>query len=513
MNHTARITIAWLACLSVFSATGCKMTRESFLEPMAKLKFPGTDQTDELQKMGPTRVVTDATAFALELPESDLEDREKFVDRFNKLLDEKRLAAANIHVARRMDLAHEVLTSSIGKDSKSLQTLAATYDQNCGNTQGWYPVTTASRSESFGVYTQQRAQFMGAIANGDFATASEVELIESARATNSETLLVDAHFQTGVGRLLNEQNAAAADAFEKAAAQATDGHGMQGCTAKLMSSEASRRAGDFATATANWREAVAMACSQIRTRNVSEPRFWERAAYLQPVGEPWPDEVAETFEWIGQSSASPIRSELLRQLAGISMAGDSITARCWVEAAIASWFEARGEPNKALLHLKKAETLAQAPVAKEWLKVAQAPLLVSLGQSGTATALLAPIIAKEDDSLTMLAAMTKLGVIKLQSSAKQHGVRLLHHAVIDSESIAWPGKSSARADLALGLLMIGETSEGINQLRQAQASFEAEGEVEQLAKSLWNEQQYLEQSEASSAEIAAVSERLKTLQL
>ncbi|MEL6107296.1 MAG: hypothetical protein AAFU85_14755 [Planctomycetota bacterium] len=352
-----------------------------------------------------------------------------------------------------------------------------------------------------------------ALANGDFLSASEVELVESARATNAPALVVDAHFQTGIGRLLNEQNASAAEAFERAADEAKDRHGMQGCTAKLMSSEASRRAGDFATATSDWQEAIEMACHQIRTRNVSEPRFWERAAYLQPVGVAWPEEAAATFRWIGQSPASPIRTEILRQLAKLSEASESLTARCWVEAAIASWFEARGETQKALLHFKKAESLVESPVAKDWLRVAQAPLLVALGQSGTATALLAPIIAKEDDSPAMLAAMTKLGVIKLQSSARQHGVRLLHHAVIDSEGVDWPGKSNARADLALGLLLIGETAEGLNQLRQAQAAFEAEGEVEQLAKSLWNERQYLEQSDAERSEVAVVADRLKTLKL
>ena len=255
-----------------------------------------------------------------------------------------------------------------------------------------------------------------------------------------------------------------------------------------------------------------MACQVMRTRNVADTVFWQRAGYLQPVGTPWPADVQSAIASVGRSDASAIRTELLRQLA-LTDSG-SLSSACWVEAALGSWCEARGETQKALVHLKKAETLAEdAANAVDWLRLAQAPLLVKLGQKGTATTLLAPLIAREDNSPAMLAAMSKLGVIKLSGGSPQHGVRLLHRAVVDSGGVEWPGKSSARADLALGLLMIGEIAEGKNQLRQAQTQFQAEGEIEQLAKSLFNEQKFLEHSEADKTEIAALEQRLQTMQL
>ncbi|MEL6110567.1 MAG: hypothetical protein AAFU85_31555, partial [Planctomycetota bacterium] len=178
MNHYAPRVMAMLVCFAVLPLVGCKMTQSSLFEPMGKLKFPGADKTEALQKIGPTRVVTDATAFALELPESELEERERFFERFNSLVGDERLAAANILVARRLDLAHEVLTSNLGKNAENLQTLAATYDQNCGTSRGWYAVAVSSATEAVAAYAQQRQQFMGALANGDFVSASEVELVE-----------------------------------------------------------------------------------------------------------------------------------------------------------------------------------------------------------------------------------------------------------------------------------------------------------------------------------------------
>lgn len=503
------------AIMSVFvsvlmlSSNGCNLSSEKTASLMSKVALPGK-KTDDRPKMGPTKVIADATALALDLPESDLQAREKFRQRFSKLISDGRLAAADISVARHPDHAYDVLTKHFNRQDEAIVVLAASYDRFCGGSSGWHTMLTGASSESVDQYFFNRTQFLGTITNGQFDSLQGIDLVSHANATGQEALVVDAWYQTGIARMLQQDNASAAEAFASAAEAAGDRHGMQGAVASLMGSEARRRSGAYAAAITTWQESVERACHLIRTRNVTDPNYWDRATYLQPLGTAWPTSVTTTFAAVGQSTASAIRTDLLRQLAMSDEA--AISSACWIEAAMGSWREARGESQKALVHLKKAETMSDAKVA-DWLRIAQAPILVSLGQQGTATTVLAPLIAREDNSPVMLAAMSKLGVMKLTGGSQQHGIRLLHEAVVDSPDVDWPGKASARADFALGLLMIGETSEGLNQLRQAQQQFQAEGEIEQLAQSLWNEHQFLEHTQAEKTEIASVQNRLKTMQL
>ncbi|MCG8650480.1 MAG: hypothetical protein MI861_11650, partial [Pirellulales bacterium] len=125
----------------------------------------------------------------------------------------------------------------------------------------------------------------------------------------------------------------------------------------------------------------------------------------------------------------------------------------------------------------------------------------------------AQTIAREDDSAPMLAATAELGVIRLTGGSPQSGVRLLKRALEDHTDVQWPGRAGVEADYALGLLMVGDKAGGISRLAQAQKQFEAEGEIELLAKSLWNQLQYLEHTESDKDSITAVKTRLEAMQI
>ncbi len=512
-NNAKHVTAKVLALvtISLSIVSGCRISRDSADTLLKTLKAPLTGSTAGGPKGGPTKVVTDSTALALDVPESDLHTRERFRKRYSELIMEQRLVAADILVARNPDHAIEVLTTRASGQSDTHLALAGTYDRMCGNTGCWSSVVQHAGEKTVTQYFDLRSQWMGAVGNGRFAKTESIDLLAVAEATQLEALVVDAWYQTGIGQLLRKDNSAAADAFRTCADIAGDRHGMIAAKAMLLCSEARRRAEEYATATEAWNQAIKTACRQIHTRKISDPDFWDRAAYLQPIGTAWPDCVQTEFQNLGQSTANVLRTDLVRQLSTLSPAEGRPTAGCWVESAVGTWREARGETQKALIHLKKAETQASEN-ARDWIHVSQAQLLMAMGQQGTAITLLAPIIAREDHAPVTLAAMCKLGAIKLAGQSPQHGVRLLNHAILESHT-EWPGKSSSSADLALGMLMIGEKAEGISQLHQAQTQFEAEGEVELLAKALWNESKYLEHSDAAKQEIATVKSRLKTLQL
>ncbi|MEM9825488.1 MAG: hypothetical protein AAF958_02805 [Planctomycetota bacterium] len=503
----------------VVGVTGCNVSKRSASELFSKLRLPGQTPSDDGPKIGPTKVITDATALALELPESDLRAREQFLQRFHSLQSDGKDAAADRWVARNLDHAHQVLVHQATPDDRSLLPLARAYDKVCGTGSTWSRLIDAGPNEAFDAYQAARKQVMGQVMTGDFAGTQTTDLVTLAQATQHDVLKIDAGYQNGVLALLRDEHSTAADAFESAAVMAGDRHGVLGPLAHLMASESHRRAGDFAKATTQWDASVRKACLVLTKQKVTDVVYWDRAAYLQPIGTPWPSLVATTLKEVASNRGQPgqlgqrgpLQTELLEQLSTCPQG--SITSACWIEAALGSWRDQRRESQKALVHLKKAESLTENAEAKDWLKIAQAPLLVGLGQKGLATTLLAPIIAREDNSPRMLAAMSKLGVMKLSGGSPQHGVRLLHRAVVDSGGVQWPGVASAQADLALGMFMIGENAEGRVQLEQAQTRFQADGDYEQLAQSLRNEQRYLEHSEAEKESVAAVKRRLDSLRM
>ena len=519
MNRLSKFTIASTALtLAVVSIAGCSVGKLDSAAMLSKLKLPGKQEKSDLPKSGPTKVVTDATALVLELPESDLHARSRFGQRFASLLDEDRSVAADRLTARHPDHAYELLTTSTPDGSDTQIALAAAYDRYCQSAGQWSAVAQGHRNEAVQSYYTARSQWMGNVTNGAFAKTNAIDLVAVAESTAMKPLVVDAWYQTGIGALLRESNAESASAFRRCATEASTDHGLQAATATMLASEAMRRDGDFAGATQAWMQSVALACEQLRDRHISDAAYWERAAYLQPVGTPWPIEVANCFVAIATSSPNVLRTDLIQQLANVVQSSSTasstpISSACWVETAAGSWQQARGETQKALIHLKKAETQSPPAAAVDWLRITQADLLVSLAQNGTATTILAPIISREDNSPTMHAAMAKLGVMKLKTKSPQHGIRLLKESVDAEHANQWPGKASARADYALGLLMIGDETAGLWQLTLAQQEFEIDRETELLAKSLWNQWQYLKHSDASKQDIEAARTRLNTLQL
>src|SRR5262249_10794664 len=150
---------------------------------------------------------------------------------------------------------------------------------------------------------------------------------------------------------------------------------------------------------------------------------------------------------------------------------------------------ARNEPQAALLAFKRAETSATEPAVQAQLRLEQAKCLSRLQQEGAATAILMAMINKQEPGLYQ-PALAILGSIKLQSGQTDFGQRLLQRALEPSPAFEWPQRGEAEADLGLAYLMQGDEPAGLRWLHSAQRRFEAAGQHELLAKSLWNEARY-----------------------
>ncbi|MCG8649371.1 MAG: hypothetical protein MI861_06040, partial [Pirellulales bacterium] len=346
-----------MAALPIAMALGCAAAKTGATELLGKLVPDHNLAAPELPKAGPTKVVADASALALDLPESDVESRSRFEKRFAGLMDEGRVIAADILVARHPDHAYQLLSQATS-NSETVTALAAAYDRFCRSEDGWQKVIESFHSPATLQYFALRSKWFAQVTNGDFGDTQSIDLVAAASQTSCKALLADAWYQQGIGAILRGDNSAAANHFSQCASVAASDLGMLSANALLLCSEAHRRAGDFGEANASWRSAVSTACQLMSQRAVSDPVFWDRASYLQPVGIPWPAEVAVAFEQLVTRGPSALRTDLLRQLAQPHSASAAPPASCWVEAATGSWLRQRGESHRALVRMKKAESYA-----------------------------------------------------------------------------------------------------------------------------------------------------------
>ncbi len=500
-----------LTLIALFS--GCVAEKLATPRIAEKMSLRAKKEKQAEPPMGPTKVIPDASALALQLPESDAEAKNRFEKAFAATIAEGRTGAAELLVARFPDYSYEILTSRNPASYDHHGALAAAYDRFCRTRDGWSAVAV-SVDPAVQQYYARRNAWMAAVSTGKFAETKSIDLIEAADATRMRVLVADAWQQTGIGSLLRSDNAAAAQQFANCAEVAGEEAGLLAPNALLLRSEAQRRAGDCDAANATWASSVHVASRLLATRGVSDPNYWDRAGYLQPVGTAWPTTVAVGFQQFVAAGSSPLRSELIQQLAMKPIGGraEEVPSACWVEAAIGSWQHHRGETHKAVVRLKKAEAIATGTAA-DWVHIALAREMVAFGQNGAATALLTPIIARQDASPTTLAATAELAVVRIQTGAEQQGVRMLQSVLEDHPTVQWPGRGSSEADFALGLLMIGEAEKGQRKLAEVQRRFQSEGEIELLAKALWNECQFLEHTKAAAATIETAQQRFEQLRL
>lgn len=210
--------------------------------------------------------------------------------------------------------------------------------------------------------------------------------------------------------------------------------------------------------------------------------FWLKAIQAKPANADWPAVVGTVFNAAAAALGCPPTNRA------------SVEFSLW--CAIATVQLQSGDAQMALIHFKKAEILA-SPGDQQWLRIAQAECLASLGQSQTASALLGGPLASENIRIAA-AANASLGSAKLQDGAFQQGARLLHQALKDP-TIDWPKRTHAEADLALAQLIIGDSEQGRRALHAAQRKFELRNDIRALLQALENERRLLQHEQQHDA--------------
>lgn len=503
---------SWLAPLLLVALATSGCSEKSIVKPLSK--------ETPVAPIGERKVKVDGQALALGQPESGVQARDAFLNRFAALLAENRVASARLWAQRHPDIALQVLREATNEQAKhdALVQLASCYDEQCqtqNGAQSWRALILRRREEPdrFRKFDDTRDQLLVAMRNAKFEEAAQIDLVGAAKGTGSPLLEADAYELHGVCGLLVEQPAHAVAAFERSIALVAASQPHQAAHTLLLLSEAKRRAGDPQHAIELWRQSI-VAESDLLARNppIADPTFWERASYLQPLGQPWPAHLGLAIAKFNQSGSMISQTNTSQGFILCSYQDASeppATAALW--ACLGEWRLERGEGQAGLLAFKKAESACATQAAADWARLGQARSLLALGQSAAATAIWMQLAARPGDPVIERAALADLGALRVRDGMTLQGLELLKKSVEAEPYVEWPGRAAAEADLGLAYLMVGDEAAGLACLERASQRMQSQGDLELLSKTLWNQARYHEHKGNRAAQ-KAISEQLAQLQ-
>lgn len=348
-------------------------------------------------------------------------------------------------------------------------------------------------------YVEARNSFAEKLQDQDPSPEETKELQRLAEQINHPLVQVDVARLLGLRELLADRSANALQHYQRGI-EVADAYQIYDKSADLwlLASEANRRNNDFAGAEQAWREAVtrgARVASNVQPP--IDPTFWERADHLRPPQANWPIEVANVLATrTAKIGFLPDKNQ--------PQAVDSVL---WAAIGLAQ-FE-RGQPELALMNYKKAERMTGKDDALV-LRIAQARALAALGQVPAATAILSGPASSQNPQISAPAVAT-LGTIKVQAGAYQQGATLLGKALFTVGAENWATRADAQADMAIALLIIGQTEQGTKLLHEAQSKFEQKMDYASLLRSLENEAKLMEH-EKHGEEARKIRERMVAIE-
>jgi len=486
-NKFARL----LSLAMVVATVGCtkwSLPRLDFSEPAAEKKATG-----------PLQVKVDANGLPLRDGQLTSPAVPELLRRCESLLTEKRQLSLQHEVSTRLDAALELLRGLKEEQvrTSSAVAIAGVYDELLGvpTQDGWRVVIDAAvqRDANVRQYATDRAQWLDHVRQGSFNSLDGDRLTRQAGKTPGKMLVIDSWHLRGISALVADRPADAVKSFQQAASLAASVDPYQSAQAGLLLSDALRRAGNAEQADRTWHETVIVA-ARLTSQNppLGDPAFWDKASYLRPVVHPWPDEVVALLEKSGAIKSQQVDPAVANANPTVidlqHTPGDQ-------EAIVWGWIGdallQRNEGQPALVALKRAESAAQTDVLKQQCRLHQAHALVRLGQMAPATAILVSLTADKNPQLSK-SATAALGSLKFHQGDVTAAHRLLTKALEEGTPVEWDGRTDAESDLGLVTLLRGDDAGGLKRVRLAQMQYESRGDRLALARSLWNEQKFLE---------------------
>lgn len=480
---------------------------------LPKLKL---DEPEEKKPAaGPLQVKVDAHGQPLREGQLTTTAVPELLQRADVLLTDQRRLSLRHEVASRLDTALEMLRGLTEEQAAlpAAHAVATTYDELLSITpnNGWTAVVDAARDKQQTTlqYAALRRDWLDSLRQGVLNGLNGQQLTQAAEKTPGKMLVVDAWQLRGITALVANQPTAAVEALEQARQLAVSVDAYQGVQVGLLLSDALRRAENHESADRVWEQVVTSAAQLVeRTPPVIDPGFWDKASYLRPVNKNWPDEVVSRLErhgpcltTDGTRSTTTVGPQLVK-----SPGDQEAIVWAWIGASLLE----RNETQSALVALKRAESAAQQDLLKKSCRLQQAQTLARLGQVSAATAILVTL-SSDKESPIHKPALAALGGLKLHQGDLAAAHRLLTKALDEGSPGQWPDRVQSEADMALVTIMRGDKVNGLQRLHNAQRQFESQGDQVSLARSLWNEQKFLEH-DGQKTEAQAIQQRWKSLE-
>ncbi len=431
--------------------------------------------------------------------ESQVMETGKLLEILEPLVKEGRFQSASKIVERHRESSERLLAErwATSADDPVIKLTANVLSKRSTNPEAsWTSLLKYAKEQpnSAKNYLELRNAFAIEMQTSDPSNDKATQLQQAAQKVGHPLVRIDSLRLLGLRELVANRNAWAESLCRQAVDVANKaGNPLLASELLLMVAESARRSDQDKLAVEAWTIAVKSHLSAIKKEQPIDVSFWLLAEHIRPEAMTWPTELIDS---IG-AHANAI---------GCSLEGDAETI-LWTCVAQAQ--ADRGEMQMALVNFKKAETLAEGDDVM-WLRIAQSKCLAGMGQAPAAAAILSS--PASSSNLTIAAAATAaMGSIKLQAGAYQQGAQLLHKALTQSASSAWPAKNQSMADLAIAQLIIGDTEPGLAALHAAQNQFEKSGEKLLLVQSLENELRLLEHEHRDS-EVAAIKSRITQLE-
>lgn len=507
LAEAALVAAAVAAAVSFAGCTKPFQTQRGALSPVA--------DANQKPLAGPTKVAVDGSALALGQPEQSAEQRRQDLDQFGRLVGDGRLAAARQWIERHPDLALDALRDANGGtlSPKLLHTMAQYYGELLAAPPAvsWQQCLQArgQNEPTFAAYYEARRQATVQMGAGEFSAATAIDVSAAAQRTGQTLLSIDAAQLMGVNQMLADRPTEAVKWLDQAVQLAHGAAPHQTAHLLLLLSEARRRAGDVAGTNQAWSNSVEVAGGLLaRPQAVTDPTYWERALYLHPVGFDWPPALHGSLAALARSSRLP---EVLQPVLCSFGGPPQSSAEATIWGCLAYWRLDRSEPQAALIAFKRVESLCPTGEVAAWSRLGQARALTALDQTPAATALLMQQAGQDEQSPAARAALAELGSIRVRAGMTLQGITLLRQALEVGTPSEWPGRASAEADLGLALLLVGDERGGLTWLARAREHFQARGDLESVAQSLWNETRYFEQAK-NKERCAALDKQYRAMQ-
>ncbi|MFC1759722.1 hypothetical protein ACFL2H_13305, partial [Planctomycetota bacterium] len=406
----------------------------------------------------------------------------QFWQRLSTLMNEEKYFTAKNYVAKSSDTAEQVLWErwTSDPDGQQVRFIANVLSQEVAPGVSWNATldSVKTKSESANEYQSARTNFTKSLQTEDPSKDAMEQLRTAARRFDDPLAMVDALHLLALGEFAaTHYNDAASYLLQAIELAEKMQDGRRTAELWLMASiNSNRSVGQSVESASAWTNAVDRhAKTQATSARPLNTGFWLRADRHKPSKTAWPESARQAM----LPFAKPV---------GCTFSDDSpVELLIW--SAIGRAQLANKEPQLALVNFKKAERYAQGDNVM-WLRIIQSECLAGLGQHRAATTLLCGPLASKH-AVIPHAASAALGSAKLQAGTFQQGAQLLTKALKSSE-IDWPARSKAEADLALVMLIIGETDRGLDALHAAQRTFESKGDLSSLLLSLENEKRLLE---------------------